>query len=205
MVAIDLSVLIFAINGNESASASATFAFLIFFTNLAYFWMPLDWPGWQWSDNYWLWAGGMAYAGAFAYAVYFYTEIFTAHLRRFQKAAKASNRLEVDRKNLEEARKIAEKYRLEAEVARKKLDEIFSALPGSGSDPEKILLLAEKYTAALEVLGKNPEVAGKSAENLRKSAAYWKKKVEQNHMSPEERNAALLKMDVFELAYRGKG
>ncbi|MEL6673547.1 MAG: hypothetical protein AAFR61_15190 [Bacteroidota bacterium] len=214
MVAIDLSVLIFAINGNERASS--TFAFLIFFTNLAYFWMPLDWPGWKWDDQYWLWAGGMAYAGAFAYAVYFYTEIFTSHLKRLQKATSAKERQRDERQKLEEARKLAEKNREEAEKAmkiaenfqeeaenlRKKFEEIFSALPEAGKSPEKILAMAEKYEVALETIGKNLEVSGKTPENLRKKAAYWKKKSQQEELSPEERNAALLKADVFELAHR---
>lgn len=80
LLAIDIAVILFAIHGNKRATG--IFAFLIGVINLYYFWNHVTFT--WWSPEMIRLIPGALYAGMFAYALYFFTEIFTARIERYR-------------------------------------------------------------------------------------------------------------------------
>ncbi|MEL6135194.1 MAG: hypothetical protein AAFR59_17690, partial [Bacteroidota bacterium] len=78
LLAVDIAVILFAIHGNKRATG--LFACMIGILNLYYFWSHVTFTWWS-LDMVSL-IPGVLYSGMFAYALYFFTEIFTSRIER---------------------------------------------------------------------------------------------------------------------------
>ncbi len=200
LISIDVGAVIFAAHGHKSASA--IFSFLIGVLNLYFFWTPLTFPGWSFSLDWLPFLPGLLYAGLLAFCLYFFTELFVGYFQRDQalldmeQAMVEARKAEVSlRKELNQQLATHRKELLSQEAQREALRQ---QLETQRQDSEAPATGVEKQALLPEVLADVLSCQGKSPENLRKSAAYWRKKLEEDSLSAEARAQGEYRLALFE-------
>ena len=200
---LDGSIIVLTAHGQRKASQ--VFSFVIFLINLFYFWHDQVIE----LSNAMVLIPGLLWALCFSYIIFYYGELFVSLNKTEDTLEKKNLELSQLRNKLgkiqaeaEKTRKEAEKnvggaetWKSEAEKLNRELEKALSELETYGN-------LAEKYKSALEIVGKSLEKPGLQSDTLRKKSTYWRKKYEENGLSPEEKIEALVKVDGFNYLYQ---
>ena len=188
LVAIDWSLLTFTVFGQRRASQA--FAWLIFGLNLYYFWKHKAFPGWTLSLAWLEFAPGLIFSSIFAYAQYFFTELFASFIEEDSRLSRLR----------EESQAWKERF-LRAENARKDLEQEREARENEGKSEPAYQALEQKYLTALSMLAQMKGLESKTAENLRASASHYRKSAKKPGVSKDKAQEYLVSLDMIE-AYR---
>ena len=205
-LSVHLALFILTIHGNKAASG--LICFMVFILNLFYFWYPIPFESWAFSDLVRYIPGGIG-AGMLGSLMYYFADVFVNEIEEDQSLK--TSRKERDKwealakergKEIHDLGKRLEKFQNESEKTQELLENEGKTRRDLRKTLEKLQHEQTIKESALEMLIRDRKLTDNRPESIRRNMNNWNRKLKSADLDEQERNQLLLKLEMNQKVLR---